>query len=283
MSTDTNHRSTGDQVLHNTGKLPARPLPRPSLAELAIFLDLDGTLAPIAPTPDQAHVPATTLHVLDDLYRASAGSVAIVSGRDSPDIDRLLGPLLLPYAALHGARIKPPSGKIETMGVSQDSLRQVSAIVETAMGQLPGTIVERKALSIALHFRQAPQFEDEIRQLAADALVNHNGDFEIQEGKMVVEIKPRGASKAKAIERFMGMAPFQGRTPLFVGDDLTDESAFRIVNAMNGITIKIGTGATHASWRLADPPALVEWLSSLLAKRLYDDDHISTEGRQPNE
>ncbi len=265
--------------MHSSGKLPATQAPRPALAALAIFLDLDGTLAPIAATPDEAHVPVATLHLLDDLYRASTGSLAIVSGRDSPDIDRLLGPLILPYAALHGARLRMPDGKIESLNVPQESLQDISAMAENRLRNLPGTILERKALSVALHYRNAPEFEDEIRLLAADALLKHHSVFEVQEGKMVVEIKPRGASKAKAIEHFMGIAPFQGRIPLFVGDDLTDESAFRIVNALDGISIKIGPGDTQANWRLDDPPALTAWLSSLLAAHVSNGGNASPDGR----
>lgn len=283
MPTDTNNKPAGNQPLHSGATLPATPPPRPALAGLAIFLDLDGTLAPIAQTPDEAHVPAATLHLLDDLCRANAGSLAIVSGRDTPDIDRLLGPLLLPYAALHGARIRLPDGKTETLAVPQESLRDICITAENRMRSLPGTILERKTLSVALHYRNAPGFEPEIRQLAAEVLLKHGAIFEIQDGKMVVEIKPRGASKALAIERFMGMLPFQGRIPLYVGDDLTDESAFRIVNSLNGISIKIGEGRTQACWRLDDPPALVAWLSSLLADHVYGNHTAPIDGRHSHE
>lgn len=276
MATDTDNNQPGTQALRSTRELNSTQQPRPALNALAIFLDLDGTLAPIASTPDRASIPQTTLRLLGSLWRASKGSVAIVSGRDAPDIDRLLAPLHLPYAALHGARIKTPDGRTETLDVPSNDLAGICAVVENGMRRLPGTIIERKALSIALHYRNAPEFESEVNQIAANALAGHDAAFEIQRGKMVVEIKPRGASKAAAIRRLMSVAPFLGRIPLFAGDDLTDESAFQAVNAMNGISIKVGPGETQASWRLDDPLALSAWLSSLLAGQAGVGDSCST-------
>ncbi len=245
---------------------PSEP-PRRGPHELAIFLDLDGTLAPIQPTPGQAGIPPSTINILQRLYAACARSVAIVSGRDAADIDRMLAPLRVPYAALHGARLKGPDGRIVSISVRQEVLAEIIGHIEIGAASLPGTLIERKTLSVALHYRNAPQFEDAAQRLAAGALNGHGADFEVQQGKMVVEIKPRAASKGTAIEHFMNIAPFRGRIPLFAGDDLTDESAFRAVNAMNGISIKIGTGPTQARWRLDDPAALSAWLGSLLPIR----------------
>ncbi|SHH80805.1 trehalose-phosphatase [Pollutimonas bauzanensis] len=263
MTADLNEDHAARAAPPDARLLTASSLPRRAFHELAFFLDLDGTLAPIVPTPDQARIPDATLSLLERLYVACAGSVAIVSGRDAADIDRLQAPLSLPYAALHGAQIKGPAGRTESIEVPPDELAEIIARIESVAGRLPGAIVERKALSVALHYRNAPRHEAEIRQLAASALAGHGAHFEVQEGKMVVEIKPRGASKGAAVERFMRIAPFQGRTPVFAGDDLTDESAFRIINAMNGISVKIGAGPTQALWRLDDPPALSAWLGSL--------------------
>lgn len=264
MTADLNENQTTGQAAPEDAPLALAPPPRRALHDLAIFLDLDGTLAPIMPAPDQASIPASTLSLLERLYVACAGGLAIVSGRDAAGLDRLLSPLKLPYAALHGAQWRDPDGLARSMDVPQDELAAMIAHIESKAQSLPGTLIERKALSVGLHYRNAPQFENEIRQLAASALAGHGAAFEIQEGKMVVEIKPRGASKGAAIQRFMQIAPFRGRTALFAGDDLTDESAFCIVNAMDGVSVKIGTGPTQARWRLDDPQALSAWLESLL-------------------
>ena len=241
----------------------APPSGQYTLDELAFFLDLDGTLAPIAATPDQAAVPAPTLLLLRRIYSGSSGAMAIISGRDTPDIKRMLAPLDLPYAALHGAVIKDASGRTEAAAIPGGVLNTISAGIEGKIANMPGTILERKALSLALHYRNAPQFESALRQLAYDVMAPYLHEFNIQEGKMVVEIKPRGVSKGKAVEHFMGTTPFKGRTPLMAGDDLTDESAFAAVNAMGGLSVKIGPGATQANWRLETPAALYTWLLSL--------------------
>lgn len=244
----------------------ATTMPDTPLRGLAVFLDLDGTLAAISPTPDQAHVPESTIRLLERLQRSCQGALAIVSGRDSADIGRMLFPLRLPYAALHGALLKAPDGQMHCIEVPSVQLAEMIRYVQTAALSLPGVIVERKSLSVALHYRSAPRLQTEILQLATEALAGNEAAFEIQKGKMVVEIKPRGASKARAIARFMSMPPFQGRIPLMAGDDLTDEGAFSFVNAMNGYTLKIGTGPSQAHWRLDDPPALSAWLNDLLAR-----------------
>ena len=105
-------------------------------------------------------------------------------------------------------------------------------------------------MAFALHYRQAPQYEDALMTLA-QRITQIWPQMALQQGKCVVEIKPKGTSKGEAITAFMQEAPFIGRTPVFLGDDLTDESGFAVVNRLGGMSVKIGTGATQAScdWR----------------------------------
>jgi len=84
----------------------------------------------------------------------------------------------------------------------------------------------------------------------------------VQVGKMVFELKPAGCDKGKAIEEFMREEPFMGRTAVFLGDDVTDEYGFRVVNRLEGHSIKVGAGATDARWRLQDPAAAKAWLAA---------------------
>ncbi|RTZ48204.1 trehalose-phosphatase [Candidimonas sp. SYP-B2681] len=276
MLPDENQSSTNPRPEPETLVKGSVEPPRRAFDQLAIFLDLDGTLAPIVPTPDKARVSSATIHLLERIFIACHGALAIVSGRDAAGIERLLAPLRLPYAALHGAELKDPNGEIKTIDVPQDKLSEIVAVVEKAMASLPGTIVERKSLSVALHYRNAPQFQQDIYRLAESALKDHERHFEIQEGKMVIEIKPRHASKGAAIKHFMNMVPFQGRVPVFAGDDLTDEAGFFVVNALNGITIKVGEGPTIAQWRLDDTEALSTWLHTLFVVKGHSGDRVST-------
>ena len=121
-------------------------------------------------------------------------------------------------------------------------------------------------MNIALHFRGAPLLEAELVPLLERLVSELGHDFELQAGKMVLEIKPTGKDKGTAIEEFMQEHPFRGRVPIFIGDDLTDEYGFALVNRLGGHSIKVGAGASVALWRLADAPAVRGWLGRLANK-----------------
>ncbi len=202
-------------------------------AKYAWFFDLDGTLAEIKPHPDQVVVPDNILQGLQLLATASDGALALISGRSMVELDALAKPYRFPLAGVH-----------------------------TAIAQFPGAELETKGMAFALHYRQAPQHEDALMTLA-QRITQIWPQMALQQGKCVVEIKPRGTSKGEAIAAFMQEAPFIGRTPVFLGDDLTDESGFAVVNRLGGMSVKIGTGATQASWRLAGVPDVWSWLEMI--------------------
>jgi trehalose 6-phosphate phosphatase len=131
---------------------------------------------------------------------------------------------------------------------------------------LTGVILERKPHAIALHYRLAPQREELIRSLAGRAARDLGPAFRIQAGKLVVEILPAEAGKGAAIARFMGLAPYAERIPVFLGDDRTDEDGFAVVNALGGLSVRVGEGAqTQARFRLHSPAAVRDWLAGLAA------------------
>jgi len=228
----------------------------------AFFFDLDGTLAPLADTPRAVRVPAGTLAALGALARASGGAVAVVSGRALADLDRLLAPLRLAAAGQHGAELRGPGGRVRRLPADARRLAEMAASLEPLLARGPGLELERKGLALALHYRNAPALEEAARRAMEDALRGAEG-FVLQPGKMVYEIKPRGASKGAAIAALMERAAFRGRLPLFAGDDLTDEAGFDFVQSQGGVSIKIGPGPTRARWRLASPDALAAWLGRL--------------------
>lgn len=228
-----------------------------------MLFDLDGTLAPIAATPEQAHVPAATLDVLARLHKLTGGAIAIVSGRPLAQIDALVQPLVLTGAGLHGAQWRGPDGALHELPVDTAAVAGMVESLAPLARRWPGTQLEHKGLSLAFHYRNAPDREQDVRIAAEMALQPHAEAFVLQPGKMVVEIKPRHASKAAAIGRLMGMAPFAGRLPVFAGDDLTDEAGFEAVKSMGGVAIKVGEGESIADWRFPTPAALAEWLALL--------------------
>jgi trehalose 6-phosphate phosphatase len=229
-------------------------------ARSALFLDFDGTLVDIAPRPDAVIVPGGLPALLCRLLELFGGAVAVVSGRPIAELDRFLSPAVLPAAGLHGLEWRA-GGPIERME-PPPSLDEVRSAVRASGLDGRGLRIEDKGLSLALHYREAPDLGGEVEALASAAAAPF-GDLSILHGKMVVEIKPKAASKATAVRRFAQVQPFSGRHQVFVGDDVTDEDGMRAVLAAGGTAIKVGEGGTVARFRLSDPAAVHAWLAEI--------------------
>jgi trehalose 6-phosphate phosphatase len=236
------------------------PLPTPDVL-WAFFLDVDGTLGDIAPTPSAVviadHVPDT----LTRLAALSGSAVALVSGRTIAEVDRLFAPLHLPVAGLHGLERRNAAGEIFRPEVKAGSLEPIRRALQDFATAHLGTLVEDKGISIALHFRGAAGAEKDAEGLVAALLARHGATLELQRGKMVLELRPRGADKGTAIRAFMAEPPFAGRIPVFVGDDVTDEAGFATINDLDGISIRVGDGTdTCARYVGASVAAIHRWL-----------------------
>lgn len=229
----------------------------------AFFFDVDGTLAEIQPRPELVFIPPRSLAALEHLYLSEI-PVAVISGRPLSQLDDLLSPLRLPAAGVHGAERRTAAG--ETLQLALDSA--VFDVIQQELAQActahPGLYMENKGVAFALHFRLAPELEETARALAEDFVERYGDVLALQPGKCVFELKPRGASKGEVIRTFMQEAPFKGRMPVFIGDDLTDEAGFKVVNELGGLTIKVGTGETAATQRLDSVEAVTAWLDELL-------------------
>ncbi|CBG88701.1 trehalose-phosphatase [Citrobacter rodentium] len=219
-------------------------------ARYAYFFDLDGTLAEIKPHPDQVVVPANILQILHRLAECNNGALALISGRSMVELDALAKPFRFPLAGVHGAERRDINGQLHIVHLPQAIEREISVQLHNALAALPGTELETKGMAFALHYRQAPEYETVLQTLAL-RITQTWPQLSLQQGKCVVEIKPKGTNKGEAITAFMQEAPFAGRTPIFVGDDLTDEAGFMAVNKAGGISVKVGEGETQAKWRLA--------------------------------
>ena len=248
--------SPGDDVAVPSCRAPA---------ECAYFLDLDGTLVEIAHRPAAVRIACDLPALIADLHAVSGGAVALISGRPIVDVDALLGMPQLAVAGQHGAERRDARGHLHLHTVDDRELSALRALVYDWSVGHPGLLVEDKGLSLALHYRGAPELEEALRQLAQRAIVQTGGAFQVQPGKMVIEIKPSGRDKGRAIEEFLTETPFAGRVPVFVGDDVTDEYGFRAVNARGGLSIKVGEGLTAAALRLENVDAVHAWLRGVLA------------------
>ena len=232
----------------------------PYSADCAFFLDIDGTLLDIAETPDAVRTDAADYRLLERLHAAAGGAVALVSGRTLAMIDALFAPLKLPAAGQHGYERRDGAGRRRRHRFDAARLRPVAAVLQEFASRHPGLVFEDKGASVALHYRLAPELRVAAHEQALAAAALLPGQVEVQPGKMVWEVKPAGAHKGMAIEEFMRELPFRGRLPVYLGDDLTDEDAFRAVNRLGGQSIKVGAGETAARYRLPDPAAARAWL-----------------------
>lgn len=229
----------------------------PALRDWALFLDIDGTLLDLAPKPDQVVVPGFLPPLLAALSTHLHGALALISGRALGEIDRLI-PGGFDAAGSHGAQWRR-AGIVKSAGAVAPEL---DALVRQA-GTMNGILVERKPASVALHYRDAPEREAALRVLASRTVASAPA-LRVLEGKSVIEVVPVGANKGVAIARFMTCPPFAGRLPVFVGDDVTDEAGFAIVNKLGGLSVHVGTNpATRASRKVHSPAVVLRWLVAL--------------------
>ncbi|WBY00177.1 trehalose-phosphatase [Ramlibacter tataouinensis] len=230
----------------------------------ALFLDFDGTLVDIAPEPGAVVVPSGLVPLLGTLQQYLGGAVAVVSGRPIREIDSFLDPLRLPVAGVHGAERRAANGDLAHL--PPHPLEVVEVAARALVARHPELLLEHKDRSLALHYRRAPQLEALCIE-AMEQAVDQSPGLALLRGKMVVEAKPGGASKGSAIEAFLREPPFAGRTPVFIGDDVTDEAGFAAVQRLGGLGVKVGEGPTVAWQRLSHPGALrLEFESAVAMK-----------------
>jgi len=249
----------------NPAALPPPPLPA-APSSIALFLDIDGTLLEFAPDPDGVVVDAALPSLLDQLDDALGGALALLSGRSLQRIDELLGRPRLAAAGSHGAELRRRGGAIVRAVRDSHGMSALRAYAAALLADLPGVVVENKPDAIALHWRAAPAMATAV-EAAALRLVRAGGKgYRLQRGDCVVELRGIGADKGDALRTHMQHAPFAGRVPWMIGDDLTDEHAFDAAERAGGGGIVVGTRRpTRARYALADPAAVHRWLAALAA------------------
>ncbi|MDZ7787702.1 MAG: trehalose-phosphatase [Halofilum sp. (in: g-proteobacteria)] len=239
-------------------------LPRPA-PDWALFLDFDGTLVEIEDHPDKVTLPPGMAPRLRHLQAALDDAVAIVSGRALADLEGLLHPLRLPLAGLHGLERRDARGCVHRDERDRERLDAVRDAIAGFVTARPGLYAEDKGGALALHYRAAPEREQEVAAFLERQRRQLGDGFHIQAGKQVFELKPVGRDKGRVVREFMAEAPFAGRTPVFIGDDRTDEDAFAAVNALGGVSIRVGEHHpdTAATATLPSVAATLDWLDRL--------------------
>lgn len=240
--------------------------PPPSGIDCAYFLDVDGTLLDIADTPDAICVDDALLDLLAQLLQCSGGAVALVSGRALADLERRFGSLGLALAGQHGLERRDAGGRRHIHAAPAPPRRLIGERLAPMLARHDGLLLEDKGMAMALHYRRAPHLADwAVRLMHTFA----GPDLEVQRGKCVAEIKPAGCDKGTAMVQYLAEAPFRGRRPVFVGDDLNDERGFDEVNRRDGISIKVGSGPTCARYRLPDAAAVRRWLHGIVEETAW--------------
>ena len=232
---------------------------------IALFLDFDGTLVAIADRPDEVQLDLSTRKALMHLDTLLGGAVAIITGREIAAVDRFLDPLRLSIAGVHGLTRRDAQGHMHrrrsTAALPRRSRRRLHPLLQ----KHPALFLEYKYGAVALHYRSHPELEQACIALMETAVDELPG-VELKRGKMVVEAKAVGGNKGAAIADYLSEKPFAGRRAVFAGDDVTDEDAFVLVNARDGVSIKVGPGETNATYRAAGTGEFLAWLRQLPAK-----------------
>ena len=244
---------------------PSAGATRSRLDQCALLLDIDGTLLDLAPTPREVWVPPGLAKTLNRLVERTSGALALVSGRSLNDIDLIFAPEQFSAVGGHGAemRISIDNEAVATHAPPMDKelKRRLAAIARLS----PGILLEDKGYSLALHYRLAPHAEKAI--YAAVSLIRAdlpNAPIEVLPGKCVCEIKHSGFDKASGVRELMNHEPFKGRNPIFIGDDVTDESVFAIMPELGGLAYSVGRRAKGVAGHFDEPGDVREWLARLL-------------------
>jgi trehalose-phosphatase len=244
-----------DEELH--ARLRARPV--------SVFLDYDGTLTPIVARPELAVLDAAVRAVLERLGQRVV--VGVLSGRDLDDVRALVGVPGLWYAGSHGYDIVGPDGapiEVDVAADVQDALATAADALDAALTDVPGAWVERKRHADAVHFRQAPDGAIPEVEAAVDRVVAAHPGLRKTGGKRVFELRPDvDWDKGTALWKLFEVAGLRrgADLPVFIGDDLTDEDAFRALGDDGvGIVVSDEPRPTDAAYHLPDPDRVRDFL-----------------------
>ncbi len=236
------------------------------LTEVSLFLDLDGTLAPIVARPDLVGPDPERNSLLSEMATLLEGRLAIVSGRSIQDVDRITSRAAINVAGLHG--LERRSDQFLDVAPPHPGLGEAVAMIDAFAQSNKELLVEKKGLTVALHYREAPDLAGETLALARR--VARETGLRLQEGNMVAELRCPGPDKGDVLRAFMNEAPFVGTVPVFVGDDLTDEDGFAAAQALDGYGVLVGPErATKATFRLKDVVEVLHWLETSAASGLF--------------
>ena len=246
------------------------PPPPATPQGLALFLDIDGTLAEFERRPEEVGPTLRRTTLLRRLARIFEGRVAMISGRALADMDRITDGVITAASGVHGLEHRGADGQLRIVPPHPGIARAREVFKTFANAHAP-IVLEDKGLGLVLHYRTAPALAELANATAAR--VAQEMDLSLQRGDMMAEVRTPGADKGDALRAFMLEPVFEGCKPIYIGDDLTDEHAFAAARGLGGYGVLVGPERkTAAQYRLADVEAVMAWLEALAATT----DHLAT-------
>lgn len=227
----------------------------------ALFIDIDGTLLDMAPTPDSVRVPPVLVETLTQLSTTFNGAVALITGRRVADADRFFGPLKLAASGVHGTEARGADGR--TKMLAEPVPADLAGAVHEVVRGLPGILVEEKGAGFAVHYRNAPEARA-VLELQLRQLVRGWDSFAVRRGRKVLDVVPKAYSKGTGLAWLMQLPAFEGRRPVMIGDDHGDEPALEAAENLGGLGLKVaGEHFSRESADFANPARVRSWLGSL--------------------
>jgi trehalose-phosphatase len=232
---------------------------------LFLFLDYDGTLTPIVSRPQLALCPSEVKRHLEKLRDLPSVYLAIISGRSLEDLRKKVGVSGIIYAGNHGLEIDNPDGRHKKFLLSArtSELKRITQNVRNSLKEIPGILFEEKEPILSVHYRNVPQkFFDRIPRILKKELQQWRGCWKMASGKMVFEIRPNvDFHKGEAVREILKTFPSLGLLPIYLGDDQTDEDAFRVLKGQ-GVSVFVGPSgfSSEAVFFLRNPDEVQEFL-----------------------
>jgi trehalose 6-phosphate phosphatase len=242
-------------------------LPSLDFARDALFLDIDGTIVDIAPTPEAVVVPESLKLSLSRLREELSGALALISGRTLGAIDELFTPLKFTAAADHAAEIRlGPAGDVKHRAAPLSSAEKAAFAPIAKLD--PRLRLEDKVYTLAIHYRLVPELGDAVIAAMQDTAAKLDENLRVLCGKAVVEVKRSGFNKGTGLREIMQHPPFAGRRPVFFGDDVTDEDALAMLSKFSGLGISVGQVLPGAVRQTSSPAEVRRWLAELVASEI---------------
>lgn len=243
---------------------------------LFIFLDFDGTLTPIVPTPEKAILPEAAKKLLKRISENPKIRLAFISGRSLEDIKSKIGIKNVIYSGNHGLQLEGPLVKFESLVPLQYQMivERIKNELGHNISHIKGAFVEDKGLTLSLHYRLAKKKDVPVlKKIFKETVILYllRNKIRVKSGKMVVEVRPpvewdKGKVVLWLLERSLFVSKGESILPVYLGDDVTDEDAFRAIKN-KGLTIFIGKPKkSHARYYLKDHNEVQDFLKRILER-----------------